>query len=72
MNLGELFKQARLERGLTQVELCEAYGVKYSSQVSYLERGVAISFEQAVRVCRALDLDLSDVAAQVVADTPDS
>jgi transcriptional regulator with XRE-family HTH domain len=70
--LGELFRQARLDRGRTQADLCEAYGVKHSSQVSHLERGVSISFEQAVRVCRTLDLDLTDVATQVVADTPDS
>lgn len=51
--LGKRLKHARLERGLTQMQLAQASGVK-QSDISKLERGDSITTTGVVRLAKAL------------------
>lgn len=52
--LGKRLKHARLERGLTQMQLAQASGVK-QSDISKLERGDSTSTSGVVRLAKALN-----------------
>ena len=57
-HIGEVIKQARIAKNLTQEELGEKMGVQ-RSQVSRLEKGKSISFSSLMRAFKAMDIPLT-------------
>lgn len=61
--LGILNRQ-RLDNGLSQTQLAEAVGVSQSQLSKLLSGDRAVTMTELTRMCKALDLRLSDVLAR--------
>ena len=60
---GQIFKDARLKKDLTQVELAKKAGV-YPNTYSKIERDEQEpSFATAKKLAKVLDIDISDIPA---------
>ena len=60
---GEIFKEARLKKSLTQVELAKKAGL-YPNTYALIERGLQKpTFATVKKLAKALDIDISDIPA---------
>lgn len=69
--IGQIIKEARKARGMTQMELSELVGVSYQ-QVQKYEKGTDISVERLKQVAKALNapITLFFASPDSVAETP--
>jgi transcriptional regulator with XRE-family HTH domain len=64
MELGEVIKKLRKEKGLTQAQLAEKIG-KSDRLITYVERGVArVSLGTLYDIAKALDVSVSEIFFQ--------
>ncbi len=63
MTVGEIIKETRTQRGLTQIELAQKAGVSPSS-ITRIENDKETNRRILARVCLALDTDLKSVEVQ--------
>ncbi len=62
---GETLREARHQRHLTQEDLAEKAGI-HRNHISFMERGLrSPTLEVLFRVCQALDIDASEVVADL-------
>jgi transcriptional regulator with XRE-family HTH domain len=59
----KIFKEARLKKGLTQIEVAKKSGI-YPNTYAKIERGEQDpSFATAKKLAKTLDIDISDIPA---------
>jgi transcriptional regulator with XRE-family HTH domain len=72
MHLGEYFRKHRETLGLTQKEVANKMGISINQHISNVERGANCAPDFAIRMCKALDLDLQDVCRIYIKDKVES
>jgi transcriptional regulator with XRE-family HTH domain len=60
MDLGQIIRNRRKEKDISQKELCKALGL-YDSDISKIERGKDISLTLLAQIANVLELDMLDV-----------
>ena len=59
----QIFKEARRQQGLTQVEVAKKAGI-YPNTYALIERGLQKpTFSTVKKLAKALDIDISDIPA---------
>lgn len=70
--IGQILKEARKARGMTQMKLSELIGVSYQ-QVQKYEKGSDISVERLKQIAKAVNVPITlffPAAAETVAEAP--
>jgi transcriptional regulator with XRE-family HTH domain len=60
---GQMFKQARLKKGLTQIDIAKKAEI-HPNTYAKIERGIQEpSFATIKKLCKVLDLNIADIPA---------
>lgn len=71
--IGQIIKEARKARGMTQMELSELIGVSYQQVQKYEKGSGSISVERLKQIAKAVAVPITlffPAAAETVAETP--
>jgi transcriptional regulator with XRE-family HTH domain len=60
-NLGESLKRIRKERGMTLIEAGEKSGMPMSTISKIENNKMSLSYDKLLRICKALDIDISEL-----------